>query len=100
MFDLRDLNADRQKGIRTLAGALGAGLSYRVIYIVLAALMLCGGYYYFFVAPAAFHAIAIMTAALAAFLSTAYSRQRPHPFVYSGWIDGVMLLYGILLALK
>ena len=99
-FDLRDVIADRQRGIQTLAGALGEAGSYRSVYVILVLLAAAAGALYFFISPDYLRAGTIVLVAAVAMAAVSYSRRHPHPFVYSGLVDGVMLLYGFLMTIK
>ena len=96
-FDLRDYEADKRKGIQTIAGALGERNSYRLIYITLLILSLFACVLRFMMLLSFWHFAAILIAAFAAFLAVRFARKTRHPFIYPGLIDGVMLLYGLLI---
>ena len=95
-FDLRDYESDKAKGIQTIAGALGEVKSYKIIYINLLILIVTGLIFLFTGAIIFPHFIAVAVAALLAFCSVRFARKAQHPFIYSGLIDGVMLVYGLL----
>lgn len=94
-FDIRDAEADRQRGINTLPNTLGIAAAYRAINITLILYFLFGlarSIYRYTYEEIVVYAVG----GIAAYGTIWLSRYRPHPFVYLALVDGVMLLYGLL----
>ena len=95
-FDLRDYEADKAGGIQTIAGALGEVISYRIIYVNILLLDIAGFILWRMELIGPAHLLALLAATAMAFFAVRFARETRHPFIYSGLIDGVMLLYGLL----
>jgi 1,4-dihydroxy-2-naphthoate octaprenyltransferase len=95
-FDIRDVAFDSGRNIHTIAARLGVDQSYRLIGGILL-LFLITGICQIFVERSVVHLVAIAVTYLAAKAAIAYSRKNADNHVYLGLIDGVMLLYGLLL---
>lgn len=97
-FDIRDADADLERGIHTLPNTLGIRAAYKAVYLTLIA------YFAFAIARCIYRytyqqLIVYALSGLAAYGAIQLSRRRPHPYVYLVLIDGVMLLYGGLQAI-
>lgn len=97
-FDIRDTQEDAGKHINTLPNTIGVPNSYRAIHILLIIYLLLGTWQ-FAVDHDSRHVIAVAGTAIAAWLAIAYSKRRPSAYAYLGLVDGVMLLYGLLIML-
>jgi 4-hydroxybenzoate polyprenyltransferase len=97
-FDIRDVQADHERGIHTLPNTLGVAAAYRAIHINLIIYFVFGiirSFYRYTYSEIIVYAVG----GIAAYATITISRKNPHPFVYLALIDGVMLLYGTLQAL-
>lgn len=97
-FDIRDVVYDARKNIYTLPAFIGVPASFRLIDVLLILFILTAGWQYALNRHIA-QLMAVVITALAAKASIRYSRKNVHTNVYIGLIDGVMLLYGLLLLL-
>lgn len=97
-FDIRDVQHDASRKVQTLASRLGIQQSYNLTSIVLLFFLFTGILQFYF-EQSLTHLIAILLTCIAAFAAIAYSRKHEHNNVYLGLIDGVMLVYGLMLLL-
>ncbi len=95
-FDIRDVQHDSGRNIQTLAARLGIANAYLLIDRVLL-LFILTGIAQVFLERSIIHLIAIAVTYIAAKAAIGYSRKNSDNNVYLGLIDGVMLLYGLLL---
>ncbi len=97
-FDIRDMPFDASRNVLTLAGRLGIPKAYHIIDAVLLVFFITGICQLYF-ERSVLHLIAIAITYIAAKSAITYSRRNAHNHVYLGLIDGVMLLYGVLVIL-
>lgn len=95
-FDIRDMQTDIEADIYTLPNLIGLKNSYRLIdtAIVVFALLCIIQYFRYPVRP---RLIADLLAAFLTKLAIEYSKRYPSDKVYLGIIDGMMLLYALLI---
>jgi len=97
-FDIRDMQTDIEADIYTLPNLIGLKNSYRLIdtAIVVFALLCIIQYFRYPVRP---RLIADLLAAFLTKLAVEYSKRFPSDKVYLGIIDGMMLVYAVLILL-
>ncbi len=95
-FDLRDLQKDREQGIRTLPQGLGkkGTNQFMNLGIVLFLAFSLGQYLRH---PHPYRLAAEFLTALATRWALAYSQKHPHHRTYLGLVDGMMLFYSSLI---
>jgi 4-hydroxybenzoate polyprenyltransferase len=98
-FDIRDMQTDLEAGIYTLPNLIGMVNSYRLmnVAIFLFALLSIIQYIRY---PNAWRLGAELLSAIATKLAIEYSRRHASDRVYLGLIDGMMLLYAILVLVQ
>lgn len=97
-FDIRDVQEDQEAGIFTLPAKIGLAATYRLIDImILVFIGLCLLQYIRYGALVRFSGSVI--AALLARIAIRYARRHPGNKVYLLYVDGVMLLYALLVLL-
>jgi len=97
-FDIRDVQHDSNRNIQTIAARLGVKSAYRLIDGVLLLFLITGVFQIYF-ERSLVHLLAISVTYIAAKAAISYSQKNAHNNVYLGLIDGIMLLYGLLLLL-
>lgn len=98
-FDIRDMQTDLESGIATLPNLIGVKNSYRLMDATLILfVLLCVLQYLHYPIPS--RLAGEVVAALVTKYVIHYSRTHPSDRVYLGLIDGMMLLYGVLLLLN
>ena len=95
-FDIRDVQQDTSRNVRTVPGLLGIKASYRLIDFVLVIFVLGGCYESYKTGQVSYVLVTSITA-VAARAAIWYARHHRSSFAYIGLIDGVMLLNGLLL---
>ncbi len=99
LFDIRDIETDSLRNIRTLPMRMGARNAYRLVYYSLLAFVALSTLQYF-----RFHdtgrLIAAFTTAAATLLVTDYTRRHPGHKASVALTDGMMLLYAILIVMQ
>jgi len=94
-FDIRDMQTDMDAGIATLPNIIGIKGSYRVMSVSMISfiIMSCVQYMRY---PSATRLVAELFVAIAVKLVIDYARKNPSDRAYLGLVDGMMLLYAIL----
>jgi hypothetical protein len=96
-FDLRDMQTDLKANIYTLPNLIGIKRSYQLIdYSIILFIVLSIIQYARY--PFAGRLLAEIAVAIATKAAIWYSKKHPSDSVYLGIVDGVMLLYGCLIA--
>jgi 4-hydroxybenzoate polyprenyltransferase len=95
-FDIRDMQTDLDAGIITLPNLIGIKNSYRLIYFNLV-LFVALSIIQYFRYPSAFRLGGEIIAAIITGLVIQYARQYPSDKIYLGGVDGMMLLYTLLM---
>lgn len=99
MFDIRDVEIDRQERIKTIPVIAGTARSYRIAYILLGVFILLS-----FVQFIRIHNLiqlnAMVLSAAATYLMIGYSKKNNSDFVYLACIDGMMLLQALLVIIR
>lgn len=96
-FDIRDMQTDFKLNIDTIPNIIGVKNSYRLMDAsILLFAILC--IVQFFRYPSYERLIAEILTALCTKIAIEYSKRHPSDKVYLGIIDGMMLLYGCLIA--
>ena len=94
-FDIRDVVVDAQNHIDTLPNTIGVKATYRLADVSLL-LLCCEGFFQYFRRGEIKHLIIILVTAIAAKAVIRYSGKNAHNHVYLGLVDGIMLLYGLM----
>ena len=99
LFDIRDIETDSLRNIRTLPMRMGVQNAYRLVYFSLLAFVVLSTLQYF-----RFHdtgrLIAALTTSAATLMVTDYTRRHPGHKGFVAMTDGMMLLYAILIVLQ
>lgn len=95
-FDVRDMRGDALNSIRTIPNTIGAGRSYVLIDISLFIFLLSSIIQYIRY-PLPMRLVAEIATVLVAKLVMIYIRKHPSDRAYLGLVDGVMLLYAVLI---
>jgi 4-hydroxybenzoate polyprenyltransferase len=98
LFDIRDIEIDRQENITTLAVFLGKRRSYFLVYNFLI-LFVTLSFFQFFYFDDKGVLIAMLLSAAATFFTVELTKKINSDFVYLFGIDGMMLLQAILVYL-
>ena len=96
-FDIRDMDADRHDGIRTIPVACGTRKSYLLLWLGLV-LMVATAVWRMFQTHNFLQFNAIVLSAIATYFMTEHSRKHNSDMVYLLGIDGMMLLQALLVA--
>lgn len=94
-FDIRDMQTDMEAGIATLPNIIGIKGSYRVMSVSMILFIIMSIIQYFRY-PAIGRLIAELIVAVAVKLAIDYARKHPSDRAYLGLVDGMMLLYAVL----
>jgi 1,4-dihydroxy-2-naphthoate octaprenyltransferase len=94
-FDIRDMQTDMEAGIATLPNIIGVKGSYRVMSVSMILFIVMSIIQYTRY-PSLHRLIAEMVAAIATKLAIDYARKNPSDKAYLGLVDGMMLLYVVL----
>jgi 1,4-dihydroxy-2-naphthoate octaprenyltransferase len=97
-FDIRDMQTDLEAGIATLPNLIGVKNSYRLMDVALVLFVLLSIIQYIRYPIAGRLAGEVITA-LATKLVINHSKTHSSDRVYLGLVDGMMLLYGLLMLL-
>jgi 4-hydroxybenzoate polyprenyltransferase len=91
-FDIRDIEADKQDGLKTIPLLFNEQVSYFISYIALV--------FFFLIACFNYHDVGIIIAlgvsAITTFISLSSIKIRALPYYHYGVLDGTMLLQGLL----
>ena len=94
LFDMRDVDVDRQSGIKTFPVRLGSKNTYLLSYLTLVAfLILSAIQFYYWGQPGFF--IAMILSVIATFLVIEITKKNQSDFVFLAGIDGMMLLQAL-----
>lgn len=98
LFDIRDIEIDRQENIRTLAVFMGKKKSYRIVYLLLIVFIILSllQFFYFGDINTLF---AMLLSAAATLLVVEFTKKTNSDFAYLAGIDGMMLLQPVLVYL-
>lgn len=98
-FDIRDMQTDKQSGIYTLPNRIGLRRSYQLmdVFLILFCLLSIIQYLRY---PSEGRLVAEFITALVTKAVLVYTRRNSSDRVYLGLVDGMMLLYGLLVALQ
>lgn len=94
-FDIRDMQTDMEAGIATLPNIIGIKGSYRVMSVSMILFIVMSIIQYVRY-PSVNRLIAEIAVAIATKLAIDYARKHPSDRAYLGLVDGMMLLYAIL----
>ncbi len=94
-FDIRDMQTDMDAGIATLPNMIGIKGSYRVMSISMISFIVLSCIQYMRY-PSMLRLGAELIVAVAVKLVIDYARKKPSDRAYLGLVDGMMLLYAIL----
>lgn len=94
-FDIRDMQTDLEAGIATLPNLIGIKGSYHVMTVSMILFIIMSIIQYMRY-PIGDRLIAELLVAIAVKLTIDYARRHPSDKVYLGLVDGMMLLYALL----
>ena len=94
-FDIRDMQTDREAGIYTLPNRIGIRNSYRLMYagLLLFAVLSVLQYSRY---PSVERLVGALLTVAATLWAIDYTRKHPSDRAYLAYIDGMMLLYAVL----
>lgn len=92
LFDLKDMATDLSQGVNTYANNFGAGKTKMICTI----LILISGYCFFAFAQNSVFIVAMIFILLTTLLTVLMSKKEKHPFYFYIWVDGLLLLEGIV----
>lgn len=98
LFDIRDIEIDRQENITTLAVFMGEKKSYLIVYLGLVLFIILSLLQFFYYDDTSI-LIAMMLSAAATFFAVELTKKTNSDFVYLAGIDGMMLLQAMLVYL-
>ena len=98
LFDIRDIEIDRQEKIHTLAVMLGKKRSYFLSYTLLVLFMILSIAQYFYLPQMGF-LVAMLLSAAATFITVELTKKINSDYIYLAGIDGMMLLQALLIYL-
>ncbi len=98
LFDIRDIEIDREEKINTLAVILGRKKSYYLSYAFICLFIILSVVHYFY-APEKATLFAMLLSALATIFTIEATKKTNSDFVYLAGIDGMMLLQALLVYL-
>lgn len=97
-FDIRDMQTDLEASIYTLPNRIGLKASYRLMYaFLLVFVTLSIGQHLHYPVPG--RLVAEIVTAICTGIAIEYTRRYPSDKAYLAFIDGMMLLYGVLMVL-
>ncbi len=97
-FDIRDMQADAKKNIRTIPNRIGAAKSYVLIDVSIIIFVFSSVIQYLRY-PNASRLVAEMITAVCMKVVMLYVKKQPSDKAYLGLVDGMMLLYALLIIL-
>ena len=92
LFDLKDIATDLSQGVNTYANNFGAEKTKMICTI----LILLSGCCFFAFTQNAFFIVAMIFILLTTLLTVLMSKKERHPFYFYIWVDGLLLLQGIV----
>jgi len=95
-FDIRDMQADAQKNIQTIPNIIGAAKSYVLIDVSIIIFAISSIIQYFRY-PNVNRLVAELITAVCMKVVMLYVKKHPSDKVYLGLVDGLMLLYSLLI---
>lgn len=95
LFDLRDLEIDREEKINTLPVKLGKAACYRISYALLILLLLLSVVQYIYIPQLSF-LTAMIISLLVTFWIIERTKTNNSDIIYLAGIDGMMLLQAVL----
>ncbi len=98
LFDIRDIEIDREEKINTLAVILGRKKSYFLSYIFISVFIILSLLQYFYY-PEKVMLLAMLLSALATVFTIEATKKTNSDFVYLAGIDGMMILQALLVYL-
>lgn len=97
-FDIRDMQADAQKDIQTIPNRIGAVRSYVLIDACIMVFAICSIIQYFRY-PHIGRLVAELITVVCMKVVMLYVKKHPSDIAYLGLVDGMMLLYALLIIL-
>jgi len=98
LFDLRDIQIDRNENINTLPVMLGKNQSYNLSYILLILFLVLSLLQYLYLPQLPFF-IAMLISGVVTFIIIEWTKKTNSDFIYLAGVDGMMLLQAILVYL-
>jgi 4-hydroxybenzoate polyprenyltransferase len=98
LFDMRDIEIDRQENINTLGVKLGLRKSYQLSYLLLIVFVIAAFAQYIYLPQTGF-LIAMLISALVTLFMIECTRKNNSDYIYLAGIDGMMLLQALLIYL-
>jgi 4-hydroxybenzoate polyprenyltransferase len=96
LFDLRDIEIDREERINTLPVKLGKAACYRLSYALLILLLLLSVVQYIYIPQLSF-LVAVVISLLITFWVIEQTKKNNSDIIYLAGIDGMMLLQAVLI---
>jgi 4-hydroxybenzoate polyprenyltransferase len=98
LFDMRDIEIDRQENINTLGVKLGLRKSYQLSYLLLIVFVIAAFAQYIYLPQKGF-LIAMLISALVTLFIIEWTKKNNSDYIYLAGIDGMMLLQALLIYL-
>ncbi len=98
LFDIRDMDTDKQENIGTIPVKLGLIKSYTIVYILLGT-FLCLSVYELILSGNIVMFNAFFLSTIVSFFLIRLSRKYPSDYIYLAGLDGMMLLQCVLVAI-
>lgn len=95
LFDMRDLDVDREEGIKTFPVRFGNKNSYLLSYFILVVFILLSAVQFYYWGQAGFF-IAMIISAVATFIVIQITKKNQSDYIFLAGIDGMMLLQALL----
>lgn len=95
LFDIRDVEIDRENGIKTIPARFGNINSYKLSYFVLAIFILLSAGQYFFWGHTGF-LISMIISCLVTIVIIEMTKKNKSDYIFLAGIDGMMLLQALL----
>ncbi len=96
LFDIRDIEIDKQENINTLAVSMKRKNAYLLSYLLLIVFVILAVMQYFYL-PQTHILIAFSFSAAATFIIIELTKKTNSDYIFLAGIDGMMLLQGILI---
>lgn len=99
LFDVRDMQSDAMVHIKTIPNTIGASKSFMLVNISLGCFLFCS-IIQFMRYPFTARLLAEITVAVVAWVVVKYVQKNPVDRVYLGLVDGVMMVYAVLVCIS
>lgn len=95
LFDMRDIDVDRESGIKTFPVRFGIKNAYLLSYFILVAFIILSAVQFYYWGQSGYF-IAMIISAVATFIVIEITKKNQSDYVFLAGIDGMMLLQALL----